>query len=64
MEIIIHVASPFPAYEPKHEQSVINPAVDGTLNVLRTAATGPNVKRVVVTSSGLAVFGYNWEAKT
>jgi nucleoside-diphosphate-sugar epimerase len=64
MQIVIHVASPFPAAEPEDEQSVIKPAVDGTLNVLRAAAAESKIKRVVVTSSGLAVFGYNWESKT
>ena len=54
MEIVIHVASPFPSGEPEDQQTVIKPAVDGTLNVLRAcAATDSKVKRVVVTSSGI-----------
>ena len=73
MEIVLHVASPFPAGilvshiliinfwinknvkqgEPEDPQTIIKPAVDGTLNVLRAcAAPGSKVKRVVVTSSG------------
>jgi hypothetical protein len=29
----MHVASPFPLAEPENEQSVIKPAVDGTLSI-------------------------------
>jgi len=51
---ILHVASPFPSQEPKHEDELIVPAVDGTLRVLK-AAVGAGVKRVVLTSSLAAV---------
>lgn len=32
---MLHTASPFPAENPKHEDEVIKPAVDGTLHVLK-----------------------------
>ena len=51
-----HVASPFPAELPKHEDDLIIPAREGTLRVLKAAATA-GVKRVVLTSSFTAV-GY------
>lgn len=51
---VLHVASPMVISEPKDENEIIRPAVDGTLRVLR-AATAVNVKRVVLTSSYLAV---------
>ncbi len=51
-----HVASPFPINQPKDEQELIRPAVEGTLRVLR-AAKAAGVKRVVLTSSFAAV-GY------
>ncbi|MBM2623584.1 aldehyde reductase [Actinoplanes sp. LDG1-06] len=54
-DYIWHVASPFPSTAPKDPDEVIRPAVDGTLRVLRAAATSGTVKRVVMTSSGLAV---------
>ena len=55
-EFIHHVASPFPAQQPKDEQDLIRPARDGTLRVLRfSCAFG--VRRVVMTSSFAAV-GY------
>jgi nucleoside-diphosphate-sugar epimerase len=53
-DIVAHVASPFPSSAPAHEDDLIKPAVEGTLNVLR-AAFDAGVKRVVVTSSTAAV---------
>jgi nucleoside-diphosphate-sugar epimerase len=55
-EYVLHVASPFPAGIPKHEDELIVPAREGTLRVLR-AARDAGVKRVVQTSSFAAV-GY------
>jgi len=55
-EYVVHVASPFPAAHPKHEDELIVPARDGALRVLR-AARDAGVKRVVLTSSFAAV-GY------
>ena len=51
---VLHVASPFPAVQPKNEQDLIRPAVEGTLRVLRAAAGG-GVERFVQTSSLVAV---------
>jgi nucleoside-diphosphate-sugar epimerase len=55
-EFVLHVASPFPAKLPKHEDDLIVPAREGTLRVLRTARDA-GVKRVVLTSS-FAAIGY------
>lgn len=55
-DYVQHVASPFPLGQPKDENELIRPAVDGTLRVLR-AARDAGVKRVVLTSSFAAV-GY------
>lgn len=55
-EYVQHVASPFPIAQPRDEQELIRPAVDGTLRVLR-AARGAGVRRVVLTSS-FAAIGY------
>ncbi|EGC29044.1 hypothetical protein DICPUDRAFT_84906 [Dictyostelium purpureum] len=54
---ILHVASPFPEVQPKNEDEVIKPAVDGALRVLKAARDDTNVKRVVLTSSNAAI-GY------
>lgn len=51
---VLHVASPFPAAAPKHEDDLIIPAREGTLRVLR-ASKAAGVKRVVVTSSMAAM---------
>ncbi len=51
---VLHVASPFPAYRPKHEDELIIPARDGVLRALNAAAKA-GVKRTVLTSSIAAV---------
>ncbi|KAL5778432.1 hypothetical protein ACOSP7_011358 [Xanthoceras sorbifolium] len=58
---VFHVASPVPfTTVPNPEVEVIEPAVKGTLNVLR-ACHEAKVKRVVVVSSGAAVvFNPHW----
>lgn len=55
-DYVLHVASPLPFDQPKHEDDLIVPAREGTLRVLR-ASRDAGVKRVVVTSSFGAV-GY------
>ena len=55
-DYVLHVASPFPAATPKHEDELIIPAREGALRVLRTASAA-GVKRVVLTSS-FAAIGY------
>jgi nucleoside-diphosphate-sugar epimerase len=55
-EYVLHVASPFPSRVPKDENEIIQPAVEGTLRVMR-AARDEAVKRVVLTSS-FAAIGY------
>jgi nucleoside-diphosphate-sugar epimerase len=55
-DYVLHVASPFPAKVPKHENELIVPAREGALRVLR-AARDARVKRVVMTSS-FAAIGY------
>jgi nucleoside-diphosphate-sugar epimerase len=57
-DYVLHVASPYPPDEPRHEDDVIVPARDGTLRVLR-AAYNAGVKRIVLTSSFAAIgFGH------
>jgi dihydroflavonol-4-reductase len=53
-DYVLHVASPFPATQPKDPDELIVPAREGTLRVLRTALD-EGVKRVVVTSSIAAI---------
>jgi nucleoside-diphosphate-sugar epimerase len=55
-DYVLHVASPFPANVPKHEDELIIPAREGALRVLR-ASRDAGTKRVVLTSS-FAAIGY------
>jgi dihydroflavonol-4-reductase len=55
-DYVLHLASPFPANVPKHEDELIVPAREGALRVLR-ASRDARVKRVVLTSS-FAAIGY------
>jgi nucleoside-diphosphate-sugar epimerase len=61
-DYVLHVASPFPASVPKHEDELIVPAREGALRVLR-ASRGAGVRRVVLTSSFAAV-GYGYPRQT
>lgn len=53
-DALIHTASPFPLAQPKDENELIRPAVDGTLRALR-AARAAGVTRVILTSSVVAI---------
>ncbi|MBO6638829.1 MAG: aldehyde reductase [Roseitalea sp.] len=53
-DMLMHTASPFPLAQPKDEEEVIRPAVDGTLRALK-AAKDAGVKRVILTSSMVSV---------
>ncbi len=55
-DYVQHVASPFPIEQPKDENELIRPAVDGTLRVLK-AARDAKLNRIVLTSS-FAAIGY------
>ncbi|MDW7774047.1 MAG: aldehyde reductase [Desulfobulbaceae bacterium] len=59
-ELVIHTASPFFIKAIKNpEEELIRPAWEGTRNVLESAKRGPTVKRVVLTSSVVAMYGDN-----
>ncbi|XP_062115529.1 phenylacetaldehyde reductase-like [Humulus lupulus] len=57
-EGVFHTASPVLLSPTVPKAELIDPAVKGTLNVLRSCAKVPSVKRVVVTSS-MAAVSYN-----
>jgi len=54
-DCVIHVASPDPLAQPKNDQVLVRPAVDGTLRVLN-AVRKHGVKKFVHTSSAFAAF--------
>jgi len=55
-DFVLHVASPFVVKVPKDENQLIQPAVEGTLRALK-AAKKAGIKRVVLTSSTVAMHG-------
>jgi dihydroflavonol-4-reductase len=55
-DYVLHVASPFVVKVPKDENELIKPAVEGTLRALE-AAKKAGVKRIVLTSSTVAMHG-------
>jgi len=55
-ELVYHTASPFSTVVKNPQRDLIDPAVNGTANVLHSATKTSGVKRVVVTSSCAAMF--------
>ncbi|KAG0661671.1 methylglyoxal reductase (NADPH-dependent) gre2 [Rhodotorula mucilaginosa] len=51
VDAFLHTASPFHFNVTDPHKDLINPAVQGTLNALKSAASEPKVKRVVITAS-------------
>tara|TARA_B100000941_G_scaffold232050_1_gene174513 strand:+ start:308 stop:1363 length:1056 start_codon:yes stop_codon:yes gene_type:complete len=56
-EIVFHVASPFLYKFNDAQKDLINPAVEGTKNVLESVNRIKTVKKVIITSSCAAIFG-------
>ncbi len=56
-ELVFHTASPFTNDFKDAQKELIDPAVNGTKNVLEQANKTDSVKRVVVTSSCAAIYG-------
>ncbi len=54
-DCVFHMASPYSLEFKDAQRDLVDPAVLGTLNVLRACAGAPSVKRVVLTSSMAAV---------
>ncbi len=62
-DAIIHVASPFSLRFKDAQKELINPALNGTINVLEAANASSTVKKVVLTSSVAAIHGDNIDMK-
>lgn len=62
-ELVLHTASPFTTDVKDAQKELIDPAVKGTRNVLEQASRTESVKRVVVTSSVVAIYGDNADLK-
>lgn len=61
-DVLMHTASPFPMQQPKNEDDIVRPAVDGTLRALN-GAKAAGITRVVLTSSMVAIM-HNRDAFT
>ncbi len=58
-DVVMHTASPFILQVDDPYEGLINPALQGTENVLETVNKISSVRRVVLTSSVVAIFGDN-----
>jgi len=56
-ELVIHTASPFISSTKNPQEDLVDPALKGTTNVLDTVQKTESVKRVVLTSSCVAMYG-------
>ncbi|MFE0701076.1 NAD-dependent epimerase/dehydratase family protein [Streptomyces sp. NPDC058872] len=54
--IVFHTASPFTSRVEDPQRELVDPAVQGTRTVLRSAGATPSVERVVLTSSCAAIY--------
>ena len=63
-ELVIHTASPFVMDSKDPQKEVIDPALIGTQNVLKTVNEVESVKRVVLTSSVAAIYGNGVDAQS
>lgn len=55
VEHVLHLASPMPGKGVDFQSDYLKPAVEGTVSILQAAKASRSVKRVVITSSVLAV---------
>ncbi len=56
-ELVIHTASPFIANVKNPQRDLVDPAVNGTKNILNSVNKTSSVKRVVLTSSCVSIIG-------
>ena len=62
-DAIVHIASPFILNVKDAKRDLLDPAVIGTSNVLEAANKSGSVKKVVLTSSVVAIYGDNIDMK-
>ena len=56
-QIVLHTASPFLLETKNPQQELIDPALNGTKNILKSVNDTETVKRVILTSSVAAIYG-------
>jgi nucleoside-diphosphate-sugar epimerase len=62
--VVMHTASPFKIDVNDAQKELVQPALEGTRNVLEEISNCPSVTRVVLTSSVAAINGDNYDLKT
>ena len=62
-DAVFHMASPFTLRFKDAQKDLIDPALQGTKNVLNSASRSGTVRKVILTSSTVAVFGDNVDMK-
>jgi len=55
VDYVLHTASPFQSQVPDAQRDLIDPALLGTENVINSALKVDSIKRIVVTSSAVAI---------
>ncbi|MCK8463795.1 NAD-dependent epimerase/dehydratase family protein [Aliiroseovarius sp. S1339] len=55
VDVIMHMASPYVMNVDDAQRDLVDPAVQGTVSMLRAAAKSPRVRRVILTSSLAAI---------
>jgi len=58
VDAVLHLASPYLYSSPDPQKEIVDPAILGLTSMLEACAKSPSVKRVVITSSGGAVFSF------
>ncbi|MCJ1224573.1 hypothetical protein MMC12_001218 [Toensbergia leucococca] len=56
---VVHIASPIAFPTDDYDRDLIQPAIQGTMGILKSAIKVPSVERIVITSSGVAIM--TWE---
>jgi nucleoside-diphosphate-sugar epimerase len=55
VDYVVHLASPLPKPSDDLDATIVQPAIRGTLSMLKCALKEPSIRRVVITSSAVAV---------
>jgi nucleoside-diphosphate-sugar epimerase len=63
-DYVLHTASPFKIDVKNPQKELVEPAVNGTENVIRSALASDRVQRIVVTSSVAAIYGDNQDIQS
>lgn len=63
-QLVFHTASPFRLNVSDPQKDLVDPALEGTRNVLNQASEGKSVRRIVLTSSIAAIAGDNCELES